>query len=59
MLRDLFRRIFRRREPGEIDMRPTRDRLLTHPADNSSRDATSEAFDAGLRAGGGNVSGHL
>jgi hypothetical protein len=59
MFRDLFRRIFRRREPGEIDMRPTRDRLLTHPADNSSRHATSEAFDAGLRAGGGNVSGHL
>ena len=51
MFKDLFRRIFRRREgePGEIDMRPTRDRLLTHPADNSSRDATSEA----------NVGGHF
>ncbi len=30
-------------------MRTTRDRLLTHPADNSSRDATSEA----------NVGGHF
>ena len=56
MFRDLFRRIFRKREPGEIDMRPTRDRLLTHPSDNSDRHATSEAFDAGIRAGGGNVS---
>ena len=59
MLRDLIRRIFRRREPGEIDMRPTRDRLLTHPAGGSDRHATSEAFDAGLRGGGGNISGHL
>ena len=59
MFRDLFRRIFRKREPGEIDMRPTRDRLLTHPADNNDRNASAEAFDAGLRAGGGNISGHL
>jgi hypothetical protein len=59
MFRDLFRRMFRRREPGEIDTRPTRDRLLTHPAGDNGRHASSEAFDAGLRAGGGNVSGHL
>jgi hypothetical protein len=58
MLKDFFRRIFRRREPGEIDMRPTRDRLLTHPADNSDRYASNEAFDAGLRAGGGTISGN-
>ncbi|MGZ8693813.1 MAG: hypothetical protein ACXWYS_00045 [Gaiellaceae bacterium] len=58
MFRDLFRRIFRRREPGEIDMRPTRDRLLTHPADNQSRHGTSEAFDAGIRAGGGTIGGN-
>ena len=59
MIRDVLRRIFRKREPGEIDMRPTRDRLLTHPADNNDRHATSESFDAGARAGGANISGHL
>ena len=58
MFRDLFRRLFRRREPGEIDMRPTRDRLLTHPAANTDRHAASEAFDAGVRAGGGTISGN-
>ena len=50
----------RKPEPGEIDMRPTRDRLLTHPADNSYSESrsVSEASHDGMAAGGGPPGGH-
>ena len=60
MFRELWRRLTRKPEPGEIDMRPTRDRLLTQPADNQYREGrgANEAFHDWIGAGGGPPGGH-